>query len=105
MAMIKEKQRDKCGSVNKKGRNNSSSSSVGNNGTLKTNILENDIDIREDSFGIADDIMDKVSNRSPVSITCSFVDQKNFAMDMCPVDGTYIYYLFLCNVLFLQKKI
>lgn len=89
--MIKEKQRDKCGSVDKKGKNNSSSSTVANNdGSLKSDILENDIDIKDESFRIADDIMEKVSNNSPTSVTCSFADAKNFvAMDICPVDREY----------------
>ncbi len=91
MAMIKEKQRDKCGSVNKKGRNNSDGS---NDGTLKSDILENDIEVKEESFGINEDIMEKVSNNSPASVTCSFADSKNFAMDMCPVDGEY----FIMNI-------
>lgn len=91
MAMIKEKQRDKCGSVDKKGKNNSSGSTVGNNdGSLKSDILENDIDIKDESFRITDDIMEKVSSNSPTSVACSFADTKNFvAMDICPVDREY----------------
>lgn len=97
MAMIKEKQRDKCGSVNKKGKNNSSGSTVvGNNdGSLKSDVgLENDIDIKDESFRIADDIMDKVTSNSPTTVACSFGDPKNFvAMDICPVDRECEYFI------------
>lgn len=122
MAMIKEKQKDKCGSANKKGRNNSGSTTVatansiaaititsapGTTSTtittttptvtsadvslLKNECLENDIEIKDESFGsIGEEIMEKVSsNSSPAPIACSFVDSNKFAMDMCPVDGEF----------------
>lgn len=121
MAMIKEKQKEKCGSANKKGRSNNGSttaaaansiaastttSPIGTTttttiatatttvtstdvGLLKKECLENDIAIKDESFGsIGEEIMEKVStNSSPAPIACSFVDSNKFAMDMCPVDG------------------
>lgn len=90
MAMIKERQRDKCGSVDKKGKhsNNSGSTVVtqNNNNTLKNDLLENNVCVKEESFSVSD-IIEKVSNSSPTSLACSFADTKEFAMDMCPVDS------------------
>jgi len=90
--MIKERQRDKCGSVDKKGKNSNNSGSTvvtqNNNNTLKNDSLESDVHIKEESFAVLD-IIEKVSNNSPTSLACSFVDTKGFAMDMCPVDSEY----------------
>lgn len=94
MAMIKEKQRDKCSSVNKKAKNNGSSSVTNNDGTLKTDILENDIEIKDESFRISDD-MEKVSTSSPASVTCTFADPKSFKMEMCPVESKLHYLMII----------
>lgn len=94
MAMIKEKQRDKCGSVEKRVKTNSGGSAIPNNDNIKSEILENDIDIKDESFRIADDIMEKVSSSSPASVACSFADPKNFvSMDICQVDREYTNFL------------
>lgn len=84
--MIKEKQRDKCSGVNKKAKNNASSSVTNNNGALRTDILENDIEIRKESFGLCNGV-EKVSNISTASVACTFADPKGFTMEMCPVES------------------